>query len=502
MRYRVWLVPALAAGLAVAFMFTRTRVLSSALRMGGLRVTPPAGAPAMLPGGTANSGKVPTPPPAPIFTPPEGTTLVPHVVKRNESVGVIVAHYLPETIYMRRSELEEALRQANGLTTGRLQPGMEIKIPGIPVHPILDKPVPVPKNFVARGIYLTAYFAGSTTGFDLMKRWKAAGGNTVVFDIKDYDGIVHTPFQHAYAQTGEVTIRNLPKLIHYIHSLQMHAIVRIAVFRDERLVQAYPKLAVRSRATGGPWRENGKLVWTDPSNPEVQQYNLDLARLAANAGADEVQFDYVRFPAEGSQADAEFAYQKEHPDWPRSKVITDFVARAHQMLQAQGVLFSIDVFGVMAWAKPIDLSHTGQNIADLAHQVDIMSPMIYPSHFFGFDGYKLPGDAPEHFISESMIRFEEQTKGTPVVLRPWLQAFGWRTKTYSPEYILTQVRVSHQEGGRGFMFWNARNDYSKPFAAMPNLESALNAPPPPAPKPVAPKPPKTAPAKAPAVAIH
>jgi len=41
---------------------------------------------------------------------------------------------------------------------------------------------------------------------------------------------------------------------------------------------------------------------------------------------------------------------------------------------------------------------------------------------------------------------------------------------------LTQVRVSHQEGGVGFIFWNARNDYSKPFDAMPNLQAALTAP--------------------------
>ena len=109
--------------------------------------------------------------------------------------------------------------------------------------------------------------------------------------------------------------------------------------------------------------------------------------------------------------------------------------------------------------------------------------MIYPSHFYGFDGYQLPGDAPEHFISESMQRFELATKGTPVVLRPWLQAFAWHTKTYSADYILIQVRVSHQQGGTGFMFWNARNDYSKPFDAMPNLDAALTARPPAAEKP-------------------
>jgi hypothetical protein len=68
-----------------------------------------------------------------------------------------------------------------------------------------------------------------------------------------------------------------------------------------------------------------------------------------------------------------------------------------------------------------------------------------------------------------MEKFRAITKGTGVVLRPWLQAFGWRTRTYSAEYILKQVSVARDKGGIGFLFWNARNDYSKPFAAMPEM---------------------------------
>jgi hypothetical protein len=41
-----------------------------------------------------------------------------------------------------------------------------------------------------------------------------------------------------------------------------------------------------------------------------------------------------------------------------------------------------------------------------------------------------------------MDRFELITKGRGVVIRPWLQAFHWRTKTYSPEYIKVQVEIA------------------------------------------------------------
>jgi hypothetical protein len=108
----------------------------------------------------------------------------------------------------------------------------------------------------------------------------------------------------------------------------------------------------------------------------------------------------------------------------------------------------------------------------MAKYCDVISPMIYPSHFFKMDGYDHPGDAPEHFIGESMARFEKITAGSGVVIRPWLQAFRWRTPSYSPEYIKVQVLTAKSKGGVGFLFWNAANDYTKPYVAMPEMKSA------------------------------
>ena len=384
----------------------------------------------------------------------------------------LVHVYLPQTSYMTGSELEQAIRKANQDRKGNaLKPGEVILIPGYEAGPIVEKPVQVQRDFHVRAIYLTGTMAGSARGLELIRRWRALGGNSIVFDLKDSDGLVNVPFDHPLAPRRTPPIRNLPKFLRFLHGLGLHGIGRIAIFRDEYLVQHHPELAVQSRRTGKPWRENGKLVWTDPSHPEVQQYNIALARLAAESGVDEVQFDYVRFPAEGDQQDTSFEFQSTHPEWQRSDVITEFLRSAYAEVRPTKVLFSLDVFGVMAWQRPVDLVHTGQDIVQMAKHCDVLSPMIYPSHFFGMDGYRNPGDAPEHFIGESMDKFREITKGSGVVLRPWLQAFGWRTKTYSPQYILTQVAVARDRGGVGFMFWNARNDYSKPFAAMPEMNA-------------------------------
>ena len=414
------------------------------------------------------------PEPAPLVAPPGSDV---YKAQRGDSIPSVARKYLRKTSYLTSSELSGAIRSANGNRQGVfLQPGEQILIPGILESPIVEKSVPVARDFEVRAIYLTGVMAGSDHGERIIRHWREVGGNSVVFDIKDSDGIVNIAFDHSLASGQRHYISDLPKFIRFLHSQNMHAIARIAIFRDEHLVTTHPELAVKSHRTGEPWRENGKLVWTDPSNIKVQDYDIALARFVAQSGVDEVQFDYVRFPAEGDQKDASFNFEAEQENHPtktqRSEVIADFLQRAYAQIHPTGVLLSLDVFGVMAWQRPVDLSHTGQDIVAMAKHCDVLSPMIYPSHFFGMDGYAKPGDAPEHFIGESMDRFKLITKDSGVVIRPWLQAFAWRTKTYSPKYVEVQVEVAKQKGGVGFLFWNANNDYSKPYTAMPEMRAA------------------------------
>src|SRR5205823_3896990 len=184
------------------------------------------------------------------------------------------------------------------LSTNLLKSGRPLIIPGILQNPIAEKPISVERDFEVRAIYLTGVMAASDRGLRIIRRWRELSGNAVVFDIKDSDGSVNIAFDHPLAGSHPVYLHDLPKFTHFLHSQGMHAIARVAIFRDEHLVTTHPELAVKSRRSGQPWRENGKLVWTDPSQVKVQDYNIVLAKKAVDSGADEVQFDYVRFPAE------------------------------------------------------------------------------------------------------------------------------------------------------------------------------------------------------------
>jgi hypothetical protein len=332
--------------------------------------------------------------------------------------------------------------------------------------------IPTPVNTEIRAIYFTGVMAGSRHGHALAREWRALGGNAVVFDVKDSDGPISFDSPLALAShLRHPYIANLPAWVGWLHRHGLYAIARLAVFKDQRLAAAHPELAVRSRASGGVWMERGAPTqWLDPSLPAVQQYDIDLAREVAASGVDEIQFDYIRFPVGGNQRDARFAYQAAAPATPRADFIAGFLRRAQAALAPTGVHLSIDVYGVTAWARPEDLRSTGQDIARLARHCNVICPMIYPSHFFGdFDGYKDPGDAPRHFIQAGMERFNAITRGTGVVIRPWLQAFAWRTRSFGPGYILIEVSTEHAYHGGGFMLWNAGNVYKAPAIAMPEM---------------------------------
>lgn len=322
-----------------------------------------------------------------------------------------------------------------------------------------------------RAIYFTGLMAGSPHGKQIAEQWRREGGNAIVFDVKDSDGPVS--FNSSLPLAGHMKypyIHDLSAWVEWLHAHGIYVIARIAVFKDERLVHEHPELAIRSRSTGGVWLENGKPTWTDPSLPAVQNYNIALAVEVANAGVDEVQFDYIRFPVGASQKDARFAYQASDPGAARADFISNFLYRAQQALKPSGVHISIDVYGVMAWARDSDLDATGQDVVSLAYFCDVMCPMIYPSHFFhDFDGISDPGDAPEHFIQAGMEKFNGITQDTGVVIRPWLQAFAWRAKTFGPDYIRIQVATERAQHGGGFMLWNAGNRYQVTDEAMPGM---------------------------------
>jgi len=304
-----------------------------------------------------------------------------------------------------------------------------------------------------------------------VEKFKRLGINAIVFDAKNILGEISykssKPKIKSYYK-GKSTIDNIQNLISSLKKNNIHTIARIAVFKDHQLVKNYPTLSIQSKSTRGRWNRGSKELWCDPTNKDVQDYNIAIAIELAEMGIDEIQFDYIRFPTVGNLRDAKYKYS--FGKMKKQNSITHFLKRAYKEISKRKTLLSIDVFGVVAWGKMVDIRRTGQDIRLLSKYCDIISPMIYPSHFNNdFDGIKNPADSPYHFISNGNQKVISLSNKKTIV-RPWLQAFKWKVTNYNSDYILKQIKGSLDSSKNGgYLFWNAQNRYGVVYEAMEKL---------------------------------
>ncbi len=166
------------------------------------------------------SSKPKAPEAAPVVAPPGAVVYEAH---RGDSIPSISRQYLNKTTYLTSSQLADAIREANGNRQGTfLHPGEQIIVPGILDAPIVEKTVAVPKDFEVRAIYLTGVMAGSDHGLRIIRHWHEVGGNAVVFDIKDSDGIVNIAFDQPAGQRAE-TLHPRPAQVHPLSAFAEHA---------------------------------------------------------------------------------------------------------------------------------------------------------------------------------------------------------------------------------------------------------------------------------------
>lgn len=372
------------------------------------------------------------------------------------------------TTFFRARALAAEIRSWNALKESSIPAGRTIIIPSPLPSQILDiRNKTNPPLIEARGLYFSAAGMGSGLLLNNLDRYRSLGINAVVFDAKDIPGIVtyysRVPLVRRLHTDEERSIDDINKFIRILESKGFYTIARIAVFHDHLLRKRDPSAAIQSRR-GGAWDSGSKERWCDPTNRMVQDYNIALAVELASLGCDEIQFDYIRFPTTGNQAEAAFRY--DFGKMTRDEAIAHFLKRAREALAAHHTRLSIDIFGVVAWGKEIDIARTGQRIDLLARHCDVISPMLYPSHFNdNFDGYARPGDNPYYFIYEG-CRKVTTLADNRAIIRPWLQAFAWRVSDYGSGYILTQIRAAKDAGAKGYLFWNAANDYNTVIRAL------------------------------------
>ncbi|MDI6731453.1 MAG: putative glycoside hydrolase [Candidatus Margulisbacteria bacterium] len=333
---------------------------------------------------------------------------------------------------------------------------------------IFEEIIPKQKVRSDKGIYITANVAQASRLFDNIKaQAKAAGINTLVIDGKS---AIEKPLLALIKEkklTSSTKLHPNPwltKLSNALHQEGFIVTVRLVVFKDDHLAIARPDLAVHLSG-GGIYRDRKGGKWADPYSDEVRLYNAIIAEIAALSGVDEVQFDYIRFPAEADAHNAQYPALKK--DVSRVDIICTFLEEARRRTQKYNVSLAVDIFGVTAWQSQNDINSLGQDLKRMAKYIDVISPMLYPSHFHnGYDGFANPGSEPYYFIYAGTAKTKEILSGEAVAIIPWVQGFNLRSPNFGTGYISEQIKAAQDAGATGFLIWNARNDYSVPFRAL------------------------------------
>jgi hypothetical protein len=347
----------------------------------------------------------------------------------------------------------------------------------IPIDAQMTKDVTLPA-FEARALYApSAIFeaAGRLDAMlDLIDRTEV---NAMVIDVKEANGNLYwatdLPAATSVGSVMDQPVFALDELLPRLKERGIYTIARMVVMKDNTLGKQRPELAVRNTATGEPWRDYRGGIWLDPHNPGVAEYIAALAADLAAKGFDEVQLDYVRFFSDGDYSVAETNLPNTQSF--RLPAIRRLFRLVSDALAPTRTFFAADVFPISFIAS--DDQGIGQRPEVIMPYVDYFSPMVYPSHYGpGTFGYANPNDYPYEVIDETLAIMNEQRTGLPMVIRPWLQDFGFGPyPPYTAAQVLAEMQAAADNGAHGWMIWNA-SAYFTESALGPPVEGEAAGP--------------------------
>ena len=301
---------------------------------------------------------------------------------------------------------------------------------------------------VVRALRASKYVAADDEKFAVLLEHAAATTvNALVFDTKDesgyvlYDSTVPQVVEMESAQPMYDPVARLAEAA----GAGLYAITRIVTFEDTVWTARDPDVKLAGR-------------WVDARNEGHWEYPLGLAVEACELGVDEIQFDYVRFPAGRTAVVA----RSTNPTTEEERVATiaAFLAEARSRLNPLGCAVSADVFAIVFSAG--NDQGIGQRPEDLSPMLDAISPMIYPSHYSdGWLGFDEPNDHPDAVTARALDDGAPRV-AHPALIRPWLQAFS-----YTADQVLAGIAEAEARG-HGWMLWNAGGEYHRSW--LPPLE--------------------------------
>ena len=315
---------------------------------------------------------------------------------------------------------------------------------------------------VLRGLYVNRFAAQNARKMrHLLAVADSTEINAFVVDMKDEFGLNYrssNPGFRRYEGSGRGLVANVKALVDSMKAHGVVPIARIVAFKDPVAAEANPAWTIK-REDGSVWRDKEGLAWVNAHNREVWEYNLGVAEELARLGFEEIQWDYVRFPEPYRSLPKQV-----FPGATLSKAdaLAQFLRLAQERLHRLGARNTADIFGLVTTVRgPLEV---GQHWEKISPHVDVVLPMVYPSHYpRGAFGIARPNAEPYAIIKKAIDGARERDEALGITraehVRPWIQAFSLGQPKYGPEEIRAQKQAIYDAGYRGWVLWSPGSHY-------------------------------------------
>lgn len=353
---------------------------------------------------------------------------------------------------------------------------LEALEPPKPVVTHIPTPTPV------KAIYVSSWVAATPSIMNrIMNLIDSTEINAVVLDIKDATGrisfLTNDPILKATG-SPENRIKNINEFINTLHAKNIYVIGRISTFQDPYLTKVRPELALKKKSDGAVWKDRKGLAFLDPANREVWDYNAALAHASYEAGFDEINFDYIRYPSDGDIKDIDYqlTVKEDGSLTTRAETIEAFMKFINQEIRSKHpeAKTSADLFGLVT-TETTDMG-IGQVLEKALPHFDYIGPMIYPSHYApGSYGIPTPATEPYKVIMRALDGAKKKIDAIDAdmtipeeirdhvqysQIRPWIQDFSIGGVTYTAEIVQAQMKAVYDSGLDSWMMWDPSNKYT------------------------------------------
>ena len=312
-----------------------------------------------------------------------------------------------------------------------------------------------------RGLYVNRFAAQSTKKMNkLLAIADSTEINAFIIDVKDEFGLnYHSADPMLKKNAGTQTkVANLKALVDSINKHGVLPVARIVVFKDSVAARMNPSYVIR-KADGSPWRDHKGLTWVNPYANAIWEYNFRIAEEMVKMGFGEVQFDYIRFPEPYRSLPTQVF--PESNGRSKSDALAEFLKAAKTRIDKLGVRTTADIFGLTTTVG--GALEIGQKWEPMVQSVDVVLPMVYPSHYpRGSFGIARPNAEPYEIIHIAISRGRVRTEALGLKgerVRPWLQAFTLGAPKYGAAEIEAQKKAVYDSGYESWVLWHPGSSY-------------------------------------------